>query len=274
MEKSKIKRFLGIAVSVLVLALLLFGGYLILRLLGWDSLTREEVQAFVEGTGIFAPIVFIIISFVQVTIIPIPGAITILAGNYLFGAVESFIYSYIGMMLGAMFAFFLGRVIGRPFVDFMTGGKEKTDELIDKLRGRENVLLFFMFFLPLFPDDALCAVAGVLPISTLGFFLMQVVTRFTSILGTLLFMSGEIIPYHSWGLVILAILALVCIAALIFSLVYARQINDIVNKVIDKLMPRRNKKEENSTDAAPSDSVINDEGNSSEAGRDNSVIYK
>ncbi len=155
MDKTLIKRILGIIISVVVLALLLFGGYLILRLFGWDNLSKEEVQAFIEGTGIFAPLVFIIISFVQVTIIPIPGAITILAGNYLFGAVESFIYSYIGMMLGAMFAFLLGRVIGRRFVDFMTGGKEKTDELINKLQGRENVLLFFMFFLPLFPDDAL-----------------------------------------------------------------------------------------------------------------------
>lgn len=244
MDKLKLKRILGLIISGVVLALLLFGGYLLLRLLGWDNLTKEELQAFVEGTGVFAPIVFIIVSFVQVTIIPIPGAITILAGNYLFGAVESFIYSYIGMMIGAMFAFFLGRVIGRPFVDFMTGGREKTDELIDRLRGRENVLLFFMFFLPLFPDDALCAVAGLLPISTLGFFLMQVVTRFTSILGTLLFMSGEIIPYHGWGLVVLAILALICIAALVLSLIYAAQINDFVNRIIDRLFPRRRKREE------------------------------
>ena len=269
MNKTKFKRILGLIISGVVLALLLFGGYLLLRLLGWDNLTKEELQAFVEGTGVFAPIVFIIVSFVQVTIIPIPGAITILAGNYLFGAVKSFIYSYIGMMIGAMFAFFLGRVIGRPFVDFMTGGKEKTDELIEKLRGRENVLLFFMFFLPLFPDDALCSVAGLLPISTLGFFLMQVVTRFTSILGTLLFMSGEIIPYHGWGLVVLAILALICITALVLSLIYAVQINDFVNRIIDKLFPRHRKREESEphTDLMKNGAIDSDE-------TDKTVIHK
>ncbi len=213
--------------------------YLVCYLLGITNLTREQIQDYISSTGVIAPLVFISISFLQVTFVPIPGSVTILAGNYIFGAGLSFLYSYIGMMLGAILAFALGRWLGRPFVNWVAGGSDKVDAFIEKLKGRENVLLFFMFFLPLFPDDILCSVAGILPISWLGFILMQVVTRATSIGGTLLFMSGEVIPYHGWGLVVLGVIVAVCIVAFILSLKYARQINAFFDKIIDKIFKRK-----------------------------------
>ena len=63
-----------------------------------------------------------------------------------------------------------------------------------------------MFLLPMFPDDILCSIAGIMPITYSVFIFMQLITRFTSIGGTLLFMSGEIIPYHGWGLVLIIFL--------------------------------------------------------------------
>ena len=82
--------------------------YLVMYLLGWTDLTQEELQTFITEQGAVAPLIFILISFLQVTFIPIPGAVTILAGNYVFGTVAAFVYSYIGMLSGAMFAFALG----------------------------------------------------------------------------------------------------------------------------------------------------------------------
>ncbi len=250
MSKSeKIKRILKLLISFLGLTLLLFGGFFLVRILGWDTLSREEIQSFIESAGALGPLIYIFISFIQVTFIPIPGAITILAGNYVFGPVKAFLYSYIGMLLGSMLAFFLGRVIGRRFVDFITGSKDKTDEWIKKLKGRENVLLFFMFFLPLFPDDILCSVAGILPISTVGFLIMQLVTRTTSILGTLLFMSGEIIPYQGWGLPVLVVLGTLAVSAMVLSIIYADKITNLTNKIIDRVFPRRKGRIEGTQDA-------------------------
>jgi uncharacterized membrane protein YdjX (TVP38/TMEM64 family) len=179
------------------------------------------------------------------TFVPIPGAVTILAGNYVFGAGQSFLYSYIGMLAGALFAFALGRWIGRPFVNWIAGGKEKVDEWLLKLKGRENVLLFFMFFLPAFPDDILCSVAGILPIGWLGFTVMQIITRATSVGATLLFMSGEVIPFNEpWGIAVLAVVGVLAVLAFIISYRNAERINSALERLADKIVGKFKKKKE------------------------------
>ena len=237
-ENKKI--ILKLLLLILLIGVIIAVGYLVLHLLGWTKLNQEQVQEIVKGTGAIAPLIFILISFLQVTFVPIPGAVTIIAGNFLFGFWLSFVYSYIGMLLGAMFAFFLGKTIGRPFANWIVGSKEKVDTWIKRLKGRQNVILFFMFFLPFFPDDILCTVAGLLPISYFGFLVMQVITRATSIGFTLLFMSGEFIPYQGWGLVVLGVIAVICIGAFIVSMKYSEKINDFCVDKINAIF-RKNK---------------------------------
>ena len=134
-----------------------------------------------------------------------------------------------------MFAFLLGRVIGRRFVDWVVGDHETVTNYIKKMKGKENIVLFFMFLFPFFPDDALCAVAGVLSITPLSFFVMQLFTRIISILGNLLFLSGEIIPFYGWGIPVIIILVLIGIALFIFSMKYSEQIQGILYKFINKI---------------------------------------
>lgn len=242
MKKENKDIIIRLLISALVIGALVLGVYLIFYFLGWTKLTKEELQTFISSTGAVAPLVFIAVTFAQVSLIPIPGAVTILAGSVLFGFWKSFLYSYIGMMIGSVVSFALGRVIGRPYVNWVVGGKDKADEWIKKLNGRENVFLFFAFFLPLFPDDILCAVAGALPIKWLTFIIMQVITRATSILATMLFMSGEIIPFHGWGLIVLGALAIVCVAAFIISIKYSEKLNTFFSNFIDRITGK-NKKE-------------------------------
>ena len=181
MNEKKKKVIIKLAISALFIIAIMIVAYLIFDALGITNLTRRQLQDFFYSTGVLAPLVFIGVSFVQVSIVPIPGMVTILAGNYLFGPILAFLYSYIGMMAGAIFAWWLGKVLGRPYVNWLAGGKEQADEWLKRLKGREIVFLFFAFLLPLFPDDFLCSVAGVLPISFFTFFVMQVITRATSI---------------------------------------------------------------------------------------------
>ena len=233
-KNEKMKTVVKLTVSVIVIAVLVLVGFLLYRHFGLDKITQEQVQDFIASTGAVAPIIFILLSFAQVTLIPIPGAITILAGNYLFGTLESFIYSYIGMLLGAMAAFFLGRLLGRPFVNWIAGSKEEADKWVDKLKGREKVVMFFMFLLPLFPDDLLCAIAGMFKYSTLEFLVLQLITRATSILGTLFFMSGEVIPHNAWGITLVAVLALIGVAAFTIAMKHYDKIEEKLNKVFKK----------------------------------------
>ncbi len=213
--------------------------YLVARHLGWTEIDKaalqRRLQNFIAERGVLAPLIYILISFLQVSFVPIPGAVTILAGNYVFGAWQAFLYSYIGMLGGAMFAFALGRWIGRPFVNWIAGSPEKVDAWLSKLKGRENVLLFFMFFLPFFPDDLLCSVAGILPIGWWGFFIMQIITRLTSVGATLLLMSGEVIPWSGWGIPVLAAIAALAIVAFVISYRNAERINNALRRLADRI---------------------------------------
>ena len=249
MTKEKKTEWRGILLRLLFSAILIFsflaGAYLLLRHFGLTDMGREEVQAWVASRGAFAPLFFVLLSFLQVTFIPIPGAVTILAGNYLFGFFLSYLYSFIGMLLGSLFAFFLGRRLGRPFVNWVMGGAEKVDAYLSRLQGRETVVLFFMFLMPFFPDDALCAVAGVLPTVRFPvFFAMQVLTRLTSIGGTLLFMSGEFIPYRGWGIPVLILLGVAAIAAFVVSYRNAARIQAWLGAFLDRHFPRKKEKTE------------------------------
>ena len=235
-NKNVIKRLI---ISVIIIALLVVGAYLVFHALGFTKMTREQLQTYIQGTGAIATLVFILITFEQVTLVPIPGAVTILAGSYLFGFWASFLYSYIGMMIGSIVSFALGRVIGRPYVNWVAGEKQKADEWIKKLKGRETVFLFFAFLLPLFPDDILCAVAGALPIRWITFMIMQIITRATSIICTMIFMSGEIIPFYGWGLVVLGAVGVVCVVAFIVSIKYADKLNAFFEKILNKFTPNK-----------------------------------
>lgn len=230
-----------IIISLLVIGLIILGLYFLFKYLGWTNLTKEELQAKIASTGVFAPIVFIVASFLQVTFIPIPSSVTIIVGNYLFGFWLSFLYSYIGIILCSILAFYLGRWIGRPFVNWVVGDSKAVDEYLIKMKNKEKVILFFMFLLPLFPDDALCSLAGILPISFLTFLFMQLLTRATSILGTLFFMSGEIIHYDALGISIIVIVCILALVAFYLSYKYADKINEIFYNIMDKITFRKKK---------------------------------
>ena len=168
MENRKIdvkKTIIKLVSSIIVIAIFVVLLLVLFKALGIDSLNEEKIQQEISKLGVWAPLAFIVLSFLQVTFVPIPGAVTIIAGNYLFGTWLSFLYSYIGMFLGALLAFFLGKKIGRPFVNWIVGDKETVDYYLKKLKGKETIILFFMFLLPMFPDDILCSIAGIMPIT-------------------------------------------------------------------------------------------------------------
>ena len=114
--------------------------YFILKWFGLTELSQEEIQEYLSKSGALAPLLFILITFLQVTFIPIPSTITVLVGNYLFGFWVSFLYSYIGMLLGSIFAFYLGRWFGRRFINWLVSDKETVDKYLLKIRAKGNVL--------------------------------------------------------------------------------------------------------------------------------------
>ena len=233
------KIIIKIFVSIAILASFLILIYLILKKAGLDKLSQEEIQIFLQSKGALAPLLFILITFLQVTFIPIPSTITVLVGNYLFGFWISYLYSFIGMMIGSVLAFYLGRWCGKKFIYWLVSDKELVDEYLNKIKNKGNVLLFFMFVFPFFPDDLLCSVAGVLPISGLAFTIMQVFTRGITILTTLFMLSGDIIPFTGWGIPFNICLVLIIMSIFYISYKNAELISVKIKELINKFKRKK-----------------------------------
>ena len=184
--------------------------------------TPEKLQAYLEKSGAWMPIFYIILQYLQVILLPIPSVVSTVAGVALFGALETVGYSLIGILLGSITAFFLGRKLGDRAAAWIVG-RENLTAWKKKLKGKDNFILTAMFLLPLFPDDVLCFVAGLSTMSAKYFLGMILVTRTIGIVGTCY--SFDFIPFNTWwGLLIWGLLIALVIAAFILFYKYMDRI--------------------------------------------------
>jgi uncharacterized membrane protein YdjX (TVP38/TMEM64 family) len=149
------------------------------------SLTDPEwIRAAVDRTGPYAPLAFVALQATQVVLAPIPGQTLAVVGGYLFGPVGA-LYSIVGVAIGSAVVLVLSRRYGRPFVQRVV-----TDEVLDRFDDfvdQYGLLgLVVVFSLPTFPDDAICALAGLTAIRLRTILVVLVVARTpTFVLATL-----------------------------------------------------------------------------------------
>ncbi len=216
------------------LAMAIFLG--LLKTGGLEIIQNEDGLAELMGkAGVWGPIAYILIQFLQVTFVPIPSALTVLAGMSMFSIPEVVLYSTIGMIIGSMFAFFLGRAFGVKLVVWMVGAKTyyKYQKM---LKGRDKMMLFLMFLFPVFPDDLLCMFAGVLGMSYGTFFIMQIITRPIGITVTCL--SAEtisFIPFDTWWGILIWIILGVGLCVMMFAVwKYSSRLEKYMVTIISK----------------------------------------
>jgi uncharacterized membrane protein YdjX (TVP38/TMEM64 family) len=201
--------------------------YFVLARNGWLDIfgSVDTLHEYIEGFGIWAPLVFCAIQILQVIISPIPGNITTLAGGLLFGFGKGFLLSYISIVIGSMLAFGLARAFGKPLVVKLAGEKI-THKYMDVLSSRQKVVLIFMFVLPFFPDDALCLITGLSGISWGFFIVIQLLARPAGIIFSALVGSGAVnVPVWGWGIIIAFSIGIMAL-----SVKYSPQIDDFMHK--------------------------------------------
>lgn len=142
----------------------------------------DTLQNFVGQAVFLGPCLFILIQILQVIIPIIPGGISLAAGVLLFGPVEGFIYNYVGICIGSILLFLLGRQYGRPLVVRLVS--EKTyDRYIHWTENQKRFdrLFALAIFLPVAPDDALCLIASLTEMSVKKFSLIILLAKPASI---------------------------------------------------------------------------------------------
>ncbi|MBR5439690.1 MAG: TVP38/TMEM64 family protein [Clostridia bacterium] len=198
----------------------------------------ESLRNYVASFGYLAVIIYVLINVLQVVLLPIPGFILAGTGVALFGALKTAIYSFFGVFLGSLIAFFIGRRLGYKVVSWLVG-KEQLDKGIKSIKRKDKVILTFMFLFPLFPDDLLCFVAGLSSMSTLYFIIMIFCCRLISAFATAFSINGSIIPYNTWwGILIwIVFFALVCLLA-----TYVYKNGEVLEKKFKRLFKKQKQK--------------------------------
>src|SRR3989442_7010494 len=125
--------------------------------------------------GVLAPVIFIGLQALQVIISPIPGELTGILGGYLFGQWVGLLYSTIGLTLGSVVAFAVGRWLGARYVRKLVSADiwHKMGFIVE---AEGAILCFIIFLMPGLPNDMTCYLFGLSPmpfwvfavVSTLG----------------------------------------------------------------------------------------------------------
>lgn len=217
LSRPEVSRFKNVKLFLVLMITVLFcfGCYLILRFSGlWEKVNSiDKIRAIVEKGGMFSFLVFVLFQILQTTVLQIPSIFVTIAGALVFGQWTAFFLSFIAIMIGSLIMFWVGRKVGRKFLNWMIG-ETATDKWIEKLTNGKY-LFFLMMLFPLFPDDILCVVAGLTNMSFSFFFWTNVVARSIGLASTVFFGSGAIIPFGGWGLVVWGVIVVV-IAVLFF----------------------------------------------------------
>ncbi len=195
----------------------------------------ESIVHFIQKENpTYTKLLFVLIEFLQVTFIPIPSSIVTGAGAIIFPTqFEAILYSCLGLWIGSIVAFFIGRVFGLNAAKWILGG-DTLRKYYEMINGKDKLLLFYMFILPVFPDDVLCIVAGLTSMSFPAFLLMQLISRPLNVALTVYMVEiFKIIPFSGWGIAVWILIGLAILALMIvfwkFSPLFEKNLLKFIN---------------------------------------------
>ena len=158
-------------------------GVAVLLLLGRQA--GQYVPRFarwVEGLGIWGPLVFIL-GYTVATVAFVPGVVLTLAAGAIFGLVRGTLYTFVGATLGASAAFLVARYAARGAIEKRIAGNQRF-AAIDKAVAREGLKIVALLRLsPVFPFNLLNYALGLTRVRFLDYLL----ACFAMLPGTLLY---------------------------------------------------------------------------------------
>ncbi len=231
---TTLKKLQRIAIVALFIMLFILSVYFVLKFCGlWEKLNSvSKFKSFILSLGFYGRSAFVLFQFLQVTFIPIPSPILIIAGSIIYGPYQAGLLSLAGILLGSAFAFFLGKIFGQKIVRFMVG--KEAQKKWTKFLNNCKFSFVLMMLLPCFPDDILCLVAGLTDMSWTFFMVTQFITRPIGIFSVSIFSSGNLIPYHGWGLIVWAVIFILAFLLIYLSNKYSQNIESFLKRIFSR----------------------------------------
>jgi len=157
-------------------AILLFLVLYVVTVLVLRQVGLEQVRTWVEGVGIWAPIVFVAIGAVSLIIAPLSGSSTFIIGGAIFGKEIGWLLSLIASIIGCSINYWISKKLGRRVVIRLIG-KDSLDELdlfISGLRSHHSII--YMMLIMLLAQDVVSYAVGLTSIKYIPFSIALVIS--------------------------------------------------------------------------------------------------
>jgi uncharacterized membrane protein YdjX (TVP38/TMEM64 family) len=141
---------------------------------------KHFLKEIVASWGWMAPLVFIAIQAMQVVLSPVPGEITGPVGGALFGTWWGLVYSSIGLTIGTLLCFGIGRKWGEPLVRPWLS-EHNWNRLNFVIEAEGAIICFLLYLIPGFPKDIISYLFGISP---LPFWIFALVSTLGRLPGT------------------------------------------------------------------------------------------
>lgn len=143
----------------------------------------NALKDFVHKYKFWGPFVFVLIQIFQVVFPIIPGGVTTVAGQLIFGPWLGFIYNYIGICLGSIILFWLVKVYGKKFILLFVTEKNFYDyERRLETPGFEKFFIICMIS-PISPADIMVMIMGLSNMTIKRLTAIILITKPLSIIG-------------------------------------------------------------------------------------------
>lgn len=218
--------FIAELIAVVLLAVfVLLGVFADLNAYPTDREKIEAVIALVRSTGEWGMLVFVLIQFLQVVVLPLPAVVCYVPGAVIWSPLTATLLASAGVIAGSFFCYFLGRKFGRKALVWLAG-KDAAEKYADYIGNRSKGIFLIMQILPFFPDDVLCIIAGITAMNFPYFAGVIVLVRPLIIAAYCFLGNGSIIPFSGWGIPVwLAIIAVFATLA-VLSFKYQKRFED------------------------------------------------
>lgn len=189
------------------------------------TVSIDGFRDYILSMGRSGPLIFIFFQVLQTVIAPIPGEVIQIAGGYIYGTTLGTAYSVLGLLLGAVIAFYFTRLLGRDYVAKLLQ-KDKLKWMANLLEDKKlPIFLFIIFFIPGMPKDMFIYAAGLTSIKPLKFFVILLVSRFPWLLASVC--VGSNIYHKNYTATI--IISAVAVIAFLLGIIYKDKLINSTN---------------------------------------------
>lgn len=175
MKKITLKKMVIIALVIFIILLIIFSIPFIQFIENPNKLRK-----YIDSFGVLAPLIFILLSMVQILIPFIPGEPFELLAGYSFGFIKGSLLCILASSLASIIIILMVKKHGLLLVDLFFPKNEYN--VLDKLKSKKAFLIYsLLFIIPGTPKDLLCYFGGLADYDLLPLLFITIIGRIPSI---------------------------------------------------------------------------------------------